>query len=63
MVKLGTLKKDIHNIFDNILNVLNINDDEKFFLFDSKQKEKKLESYENNQNPFAGYIRVRRNSI
>ena len=55
LVKLGYTKKDIHNIFGNILNGLDINDDEKFFLFDSKQKENELEIYEDNQNPFARY--------
>lgn len=55
LVKLGYTKKDIHNIFGNILNGLDINDDEKFFLFDSKQKEDELEIYEDNHNPFARY--------
>lgn len=55
LVKLGYTKKDIHNIFGNILNGLDINDDEKFFLFDSKQKENELEIYEDNHNPFARY--------
>lgn len=55
LVKLGYTKKDIHNIFGNILNGLDINDDEKFFLFDSKQKENELEIYEDNQSPFARY--------
>lgn len=55
LVKLGYNKKDIHINYGNILEGIGIDDDEKFFLFDSNQKENKLEIYEDNHNRFARY--------
>lgn len=61
LVKLGYNKKDIHIIFGNILEGIEIDDNEKFFLFDSNQKENKLEIYEDNQSRFARYYSQKKN--
>lgn len=61
LVKLGYDKKDIHIIFGNILEGIEIDDNEKFFLFDSNQKENKLEIYEDNQSRFARYYSQKKN--